>query len=314
MTDQMQTQMTELANTASQRADRITLSILVPFYRDDPTALAAALNPLIGVRRDIEILLFDDGCPDPGLNEAVSRTVRAMSAPARLLSSSENIGRSAGRNRLAREARGRWLLYLDADMQPGSDDFLQACLDRIAPDDFDAAFGGYETAEPADRRYQLHAVLARTSDEKNASARSLIGPTAFCSSNLLVRASVMRGVPFDTGFTGWGFEDVDWAVRAARTHQLIHFDNPARHAGLQTTESLLQKFREGAVNYARLLQKHPHLAVLPGARAARALGAIPFQRLLRGLWARLASSQGLPVRLRTAALKLWRASWAAEAI
>ena len=308
------TQFTELANTAAERAGQITLSILVPFYRDNPTALAAALNPLIGVRRDIEIVLLDDGCPDPVLNEAVTRTVRALSAPARLLSAAENIGRSAGRNLLARQSRGRWLLYLDADMEPGGDDFLEAYLTRIEQDDFDAAFGGYETAEPVDRRYQLHAVLARTSDEKDAAARALIGPTAYCSSNLLVRASVMRGVPFDAGFTGWGFEDVDWAVRAARHHQLIHFDNPARHAGLQTTESLLQKFRDGAVNYARLLHKHPHLAVLPGARAARALGAIPFQRLLRGLWARLASSQGLPVRLRTAALKLWRASWAAEAI
>lgn len=314
MTDPSQTQFAELANTAAGRTGPVTLSILVPFYRDDPTALAAALNPLIGVRRDIEIILLDDGCPDPALNEAVGRTIRAMSAPARLLSAAENIGRSAGRNLLARQARGRWLLYLDADMQPGDDAFLDTYLERIELDDFDAAFGGYETAEPDDHRYQLHAVLARTSDEKNASARALIGPTAYCSSNLLVRASVMRGVPFDTGFTGWGFEDVDWAVRAARTHQLIHVDNPARHAGLQTTESLLQKFRDGAVNYARLLHKHPHLAVLPGARAARTLGAIPFQRLLRGLWSRLASSQGLPVRLRTAALKLWRASWAAEAI
>tara|TARA_R110002073_G_scaffold6071_5_gene36683 strand:+ start:7697 stop:8641 length:945 start_codon:yes stop_codon:yes gene_type:complete len=314
MTQPSQTQFAELANTAWQRSDQTVLSILVPFYRDDPTALAAALNPLIGVRRDIEIVLLDDGCPDLALNEAVSRTIRALSAPARLLTAAENIGRSAGRNLLARQARGRWLLYLDADMQPGDDRFLEAYLDRIELDDFDAAFGGYETAEPDDQRYQLHAVLARTSDEKNAAARALIGPTAYCSSNLLVRASVMRGVPFDTGFTGWGFEDVDWAVRAARTHDLIHFDNPARHAGLQTTDSLLQKFRDGAVNYARLLEKHPHLAGLPGARAARTLGAIPFQGVLRGLWARLANSQGLPVRLRTAALKLWRASWAAEAI
>lgn len=304
----------ELANTASQHAGNITLSVLVPFYRDDPRALAAALNPLIGVRRDVEIVLLDDGCPDLALNEAVGRTIRALSAPARLLSAEQNIGRSAGRNLLARQARGRWLLYLDADMEPGNDAFIETYLKRIELDDFDAAFGGYETDEPRDERYRLHAVLARTSDQKDAAARALIGPTAFCSSNLLVRASIMRGVPFDTGFTGWGFEDVDWAVRAARTYTLIHFDNPARHDGLQTCESLLQKFADGGVNYARLLHKHPHLAMLPGARAARTLGAIPFQRMLRGLWAGLANSQAAPVRLRTAAIKLWRASWAAEAI
>ena len=139
-------------------------------------------------------------------------------------------------------------------MDPGNDAFLAAYLERLELDDFDAAFGGYETDEPDDRRYQLHAVLARTSAQKDAAARS------------------------------------------------------------QTTESLLQKFRDGAVNYARLLKKHPHLAGLPGARVARTLGAIPGQGLLRGLWAALANSQAAPVRLRAAALKLWRASWAAEAI
>ena len=185
-------QFSELANTASQHANRITLSILVPFYRDDPTALAAALNPLIGVRRDIEIVLLDDGCPDLGLNEAVGRAVRALSAPARLISAAENIGRSAGRNLLARQARGRWLLYLDADMDPGNDAFLAAYLERLELDDFDAAFGGYETDEPDDRRYQLHAVLARTSDQKDAAARSLIGATAFCRPpNPCCRNSVM---------------------------------------------------------------------------------------------------------------------------
>tara|TARA_R110000868_G_scaffold35549_4_gene127420 strand:- start:13554 stop:14498 length:945 start_codon:yes stop_codon:yes gene_type:complete len=314
MTHTDSTAFTELANTAAHSEAPIRLSILVPFYGDNPAALASALNPLIGTRRDIEIVLLDDGCPDRALNEAVSRTVRALSAPARLLTAADNLGRSAGRNLLARQARGRWLLYLDADMQPGSDAFLDTYLERIEADDFDAAFGGYETVAPADTQYQLHAVLARTSDERDAAARSRIGATAFCSSNLLVRATVMRNVPFDREFVGWGFEDVDWAVRAARTNRLIHLDNPGLHAGLQTTDSLLQKFRDGAVNYARLLKKHPQLAALPGARAARTLSAIPFQRLLRGLWSHLANSQAMPIRLRTAALKLWRASWTAEAI
>jgi len=304
----------EFANSASDKATNVVLSILVPFYKDDPAPLATALNPLIGARKDIEIVLLDDGRPDPALNAQVERTLRAMTAPARLLTAANNIGRAAGRNLLASQARGRWVLFLDADMTPGDDAFLAAYLERIATDDFDAAFGGYETDVPQDADLALHAALSSASDHCDAATRQAIGPTAFCSSNLLVRTSVLRDVQFDTGFTGWGWEDVDWAVRAARAYRLIHVDNPARHGGLQRAETLLEKFRIGAVNYARLLEKHPHLAGLPGAQAARTLRSVPFQRSLRGLWSRLARAPNAPMRLRTLAIKLWRASWTAEVI
>jgi glycosyltransferase involved in cell wall biosynthesis len=304
----------EIANAAAGCGDDVVLSVLIPFYGDDPTRLAASLNALIGTRKTVEILLLDDGSPETTLNAGVARTVRALSAPARLLTSTRNMGRSSGRNLLAAKARGRWLLYLDADMQPGNDAFLQAYLERIESDDFDAAFGGYETVQPDDPVFDVHAALSRASDHTDAEAREHIGATAFCSSNLLVRARVMRDVRFDESFTGWGWEDVDWAVRAARAHRLVHLDNPAWHDGLQGADGLLSKFRAGAVNYARLLEKHPQLARLPGARAARTLAAIPLQRAMRGVFADLVRSQRLPMKVRTTALKLWRASWTAEAI
>jgi glycosyltransferase involved in cell wall biosynthesis len=304
----------ETSNAAASRRDDVLLSILIPFYRDDPTRLAASLNALIGARKDVEILMLDDGSHDTALNAQVTRTVRALSAPARLVTAARNVGRSAGRNLLAAKARGRWLLYLDADMRPGTDAFLQAYMERIEQDDFDAAFGGYETADAEDPAHDVHAALSRVSDHTDASARDMVGATAFCSSNLLVRAGVMRDVRFDENFTGWGWEDVDWAVRAARVHRLIHLDNPAWHEGLQPADSLLSKFRAGAVNYARLLEKHPQLAKLPGARAARTLAAIPLQRSMRGVFADLVRSPRLPMKVRTTALKLWRASWTAEAM
>ncbi|MBR9826273.1 MAG: glycosyltransferase family 2 protein [Alphaproteobacteria bacterium] len=302
------------ANAAGLKAEAVKLSILIPFYKDDPTELATALNPLIGARKDIEILLFDDGCPDPELNSRVKRTLKAMTAPARLITCEDNIGRSAGRNVLVSEAAGLWSLFLDADMMPSDDAFLSAYLERIEKDDFDAAFGGYETHTPDNADLALHAALSSTSDHSDAAKREAIGATAFCSSNLLVRTEMMRVIPFDTGFTGWGWEDIDWAVRAAKAHRLIHLDNPAQHGGLQAAEILLEKFRIGAENYARLLDRHPQLANLPGAKAARTLGAVPLQRHLRGLWAWLAKLEQAPMRLRTLAIKLWRASWTAEVL
>jgi glycosyltransferase involved in cell wall biosynthesis len=302
----------EYTNEASRDAGRIGLSVLVPFYRDDPADLVRAIAEQAG--GDVEIVLHDDGEPDPDLNTRLTRILAAMSLPARLLTSARNRGRSAGRNLLAEQARGAWLLYLDADMTPGSPAFLETYRELMARGGCDAVFGGYETDWPRDPALKLHAALSRTSDQHDAAARNAVGATAFCASNVLVRAEVMQAVPYDTGFAGWGWEDVDWAVRAAEHFTLIHGDNPARHDGLQDAAALLEKFRIGATNYRRLIDRHPELAALPGARAARALSRLPFQAALRGLWAGLCRTGALPLRLRTLALKLWRASWTAEAL
>lgn len=304
----------DYSNRAATTASGIQMSVLIPFYRDDPTPLVSALAAEISAHElPIEIVLFDDGEPDPELNARIARAVDALRAPARLLTARRNVGRAAGRNRLASAAIGEWQLFLDADMTV-SEHFLRTWLEQIDGFEFDAAFGGY-TADPAqEKSHHLHAALARSSDENSAQCRNEIGATAFCTSNLLARAELMRKVGFDEHFTGWGWEDVDWAVRADQIGKLMHIDNPAGHAGWQSPDILLGKFRDAARNYARLLEKHPELAALPGARAARILKAIPGQALLRGVWALMAQSPIAPMKARTTALKLWRASWAADAI
>ena len=312
MTVNADTSLREYANPPSLAADRIAFSVLVPFYRDNPAALVRALADQAA--GDTEIVLYDDGEPDTDLNAALTFLLGELEMPARLITSSHNRGRSEGRNLLARQAKGDWLIYLDADMQPATYTFLSAWRRLANTGRFDAAYGGHETAWPRDKALQLHAALTQASDEHGAAVRNAIGATAFCSSNVLVRAGVMRETPFDTGFTGWGFEDVDWAVTAAKRFTLVHVDNPARHGGLQGADELLAKFRAGALNYRRLLERHPELAGLPGAKAARALRRIPFQGALRGIWSILARNSALPLRVRTAALKLWRASWTAEVI
>lgn len=307
-------QYADYSNAAATETSARHLSVLIPFYKDDPVPLAQALAQQIAAAGlPAEIILFDDGEPDPELNASVAAEIDRLPAPARLLTSRRNVGRAAGRNRLASAAIGEWLLFLDADMTV-SDGFLQTWLELIESYEFDAAFGGYSADPVQQPSHHLHAALARSSDENNANVRNQIGATAFCTSNLLARSSLMRKVGFDENFTGWGWEDVDWAVRAGKQGELAHFDNPAGHSGWQSPDVLLRKFRDAAHNYARLLEKHPELASLPGAKAAQILKAIPGQSLLRGIWAMMAQTPLAPMKARTTALKLWRASWAADAI
>lgn len=299
---------------AAKSPVRPLLSVLIPFYRDDPSSLVRALD---AQARDlvygVEIILCDDGSGDPALTTVLEALTSELPTPVVLVTKPVNAGRAAARNTLAQSASGTWALFLDADMTL-PDSFLDRWISEIEAGDFDAAFGGFEAEPPDTPDGRLHAAIAAASDTGGAEDRRRKGATAFCTSNLLVRADIMPGVPFDEAFKGWGWEDVDWAVRAAEAGRLKHVDNPAGHRGWQSVEQLLARYRDAAANYALLLRKHPELAALPGAKAARTLRAVPGQAALRAVWQGLARNETAPMRLRTLALKLWRASWAAEVI
>jgi len=298
-----------LMNTAWSQAPRARLSILIPFFKDDPQPLlhALAAQAMPGT----EIILCDDGRPDAALNSAVAETVLSLETPALLLSSRVNRGRSAARNRMAQAARGVWVLFLDADMEPGPD-FLRRWLLALENTSSDAVFGGYAPAAPT-QETRVHARLAAASDPVDAAARSRIGATAVCSSNLAARRAVIASVPFHEDYAGWGWEDVDWALSAAQQFQLSHIDNPAAHAGLETVDDLLAKFSRSGENFARLLHRHPDYAARPGAQLARML------RRFRAAWfARITGAAvakaPLPTRLRVIGLKLYRAGVNAAAL
>ncbi len=136
-------------NAAWDRADA-RLSVLIPFFRDDPSRLLAALDQ---EGAPAEIVVLDDGSGDAALAARVAEAVRALALPARFVRLAANEGRAAGRNRLAAEARGRHLLFLDADMLPDADDFLDRWLWLIAADDPPVAFGGFSLDQtPGDPR------------------------------------------------------------------------------------------------------------------------------------------------------------------
>lgn len=287
------------------------LSVLVPFHGDDPAALLDVLCSEAG--DDTEIVLFDDGSPDSSAYERLCTHPAAQEGRARVLRSEINLQRSGARNALAEAARGEWLLYLDADMEIGSG-FLTRWIMLMRAGTFDAAYGGYLVAEAPEGAFAVHASLARAGDVDNAAARAVRGASAFAGSNLAVRASLMERVAFDEAYRGWGWEDVDWAVRAAKAGRLAHVDNPAGHGGLQSVDRLLAKFAEGGLNYARFLARHPDQASLPGARMARLLAQWNLFHAVQAMAPALTRMRHLPVRVRVLALKAYKAACAAAAL
>ncbi|OYX30516.1 MAG: glycosyl transferase [Caulobacterales bacterium 32-69-10] len=293
------------------------LSVLIPFFRDDPTGLLAALDAEAqGLNGAVEIVVLDDGSGDEALAARTGETVAAMAAPARFVRLSANEGRSKGRNRLMTNGRARHLLFLDSDMLPDGPAFLADYLALIAAEDPAVAFGGFTLDRtPLDPARGLHRALSLRGDCRPAAVRALEPAKSLCTSNLLVRREVFDLEAFDEGFKGWGWEDVEWAIRVGRRFDVRHVDNPASHLGLDTDQALLRKYDQSPANFGRMAELHPDVTrEFPVYRAARKLRALPGRAVWKPLLRRLALAAAAPMTVRVAATKLYRAALYAEVV
>lgn len=302
-------------HSPADRTMKPRLSVLVPFFHDDATSLIRALDPQI-FEQPIELLFYDDGSNNNALTARMSVAVTMASGVVSLMTNTINHGRSAARNALFEAARGDWVLFLDADMLPARQNFLEAYLTLIESCGADILFGGFEVEpkqDDADR--DLHRALSEVSDCLSLDQRQAAGPQYVASSNLCVRRNVLAEEPFDPDFSGWGWEDSEWAARVSKRFTLLHVDNPAIHLGLETTDTLLKRFATSGANYLRFTQAHPELAErLPLYNISKSLGRLPGQSAMRPLLKLLVKTHFFPMRARLTALKLWRASHYAAAL
>ena len=289
------------------------LSILTPFKGDDPTPLIAALGR--EAAPGAELILLDDGTGDDLLAQRVTAAVRALPFPARFIRLAANEGRSRGRNRLVGAARGTHFLFLDSDMLPDHPDFLGAWLRLIAAENPAVAFGGFSLNQaPARADHALHRAMAGHSDCLSAAERAQM-PEKIFTSNLLVRRDVFEAEAFDETFKGWGWEDVEWGMRVCARWPILHIENTATHLGLDTAETLADKYEQSVGNFGLVAARHPDLIARYGSyKVARVLKWAPLLKSWRPLIKAFALSDLWPLKLRAFALRLYRAALYVEAI
>ncbi|MGZ9115113.1 MAG: glycosyltransferase family 2 protein, partial [Brevundimonas sp.] len=251
----------DIHNNTAWTAARPAVSVLIPFLRDDPTDLLAALETeAAALAGTVEVIVLDDGTADAALTERLTAQIDSQALPVRLISLPANEGRAIGRNRLAAAARGASLLFLDSDMRPDQANFLRDWAALVADSDPAVAFGGFSLLQaPTDARFQVHRAMAAKSECVPCAERAKQPEKYVYTSNLLVRRDVFESEAFDPGFTGWGWEDVEWAMRVSRQFEVVHIDNPATHMGLDTVAALAGKYEQSAPNFGRMVQRHPEV-------------------------------------------------------
>ena len=264
------------------------LSVLIPVYNWDCGRLIGALVREVlggGLKCDVEVHLFDDAShPDfRDINRAHVAVARQQGVAIRMTETPENTGRSAARNTLIALAAGRWLLFLDADVLPDEPDFLRRYLDAAVH--ADAVCGGISYQQcataKADERFYLR--YSRQASVASAVQRMRLPWAWVYTASVLVARDVISSVPFDGGFIGYGYEDLEWGLRISQQGRLHHIDNTVTHLGLLSKPTLARKSAEAATNLVHLWRLHP--AVTQGmslVRVSRRLSQLPASVLRLG--------------------------------
>jgi hypothetical protein len=201
-------------------------------------------------------------------------------------------------------------------MRPDHPHFLRDWAELVARDNPAVAFGGFSLKQAStDARFSVHRAMAAKSECVPFEARAKQPEKYVYTSNLLVRRDVFETEGFDSSFTGWGWEDVEWAMRVARKHPIVHLDNSATHLGLESAAALAGKYEQSVGNFARVIKRHPDfISQYPSYKAAKVLKRVPGMPLWRRLFKRVALTDVLPVATRAFSLRLYRAALYAEAV
>ncbi len=304
---------TAYRNDAADRSDSFWLSILVPFYNQNPTGLLESLLDACGEHPGlVEIVMADDGSRDAGPVHSLLARMRTAGVPCSMLVLHGNRGRARVRNLLGAAARGDYILFLDGDMELTSPAYLGDYLRLIQGGRPAVAFGGIRMAAigASDRIHRLHEYLSRRLHCLPAEQRNRAPGKYVYSSNLLLRRDLLVRHGFDEQFRGWGWEDVELGFRLSDRVNVVHVDNPVTHAGYHAAAELLERWGCSVNNFQILCDKHPDkVPALAIYKASATLARVPGIHALEAplKFVVLSDARAVPLALRFWCWKFLRA-------
>lgn len=233
----------------------MTISLLIPVLDYDIIALVYSMKDAMGkVPEFCEILIGDDGS-----SAEYGEKYRSLeSENVRVISSEKNIGRAAIRNKLALEASGDFLLFIDADvMIPGTAEaYIHKWLPFMSKSRVICGGTLYHESPPPDPDKILRWKYGRLREQKSAVERNKHPHAGFSTFNVLIERSVFSKIRFNEELKQYGHEDTLLGYQLKKAGiGIMHIDNGLIHEGLESNRDFLNKTKLGIENLSKLYDK-----------------------------------------------------------
>lgn len=225
------------------------LSILIPVHNHDIRTLIRQLAHQCSVAH----LTYEIICLDDASSSAFKNYYTQIKKELKIqwLSTSKNIGRSAARNTLARQANFENILYLDCDVQITDDHFISHYVHFIILKKYQVIYGScnYPVAKPKDDKLVLHWLYGTKKENPPLKQRNKNPYTTFHTVNFIVKKNIILKYPFDESISKYGFEDSLWAETLKQNSiSILHIDNPVMHLGIHPSKIFLRKIAQSVQN------------------------------------------------------------------
>lgn len=266
----------------------MTISLLIPVKDYDIIALVHSMKGAMEIVPElIEILIGDDGSAPEHREKYRSLEGNGV----RVLVSEKNIGRASMRNKLALEAKGDYLLFIDADtMLPST---AEAYIKKWIPLAHLARVlsGGilYRDSPPGDPDKLLRWKYGRMKEQKKASDRNKDPNAGFSTFNVLFEKSVFSKIRFNEELRQYGHEDTLMGYQLEKAGiKILHVDNGLYHEGLESNRDFLAKTKLGIENlshiYDRVTDKKTFIQTVRMLKLYHKLEMFRLTRILAGIF------------------------------
>ena len=228
------------------------ISLLIPVYDYDIVALVQSMKNAMGIVPEfLEILIGDDGSSA----EYREKYKSLEGDNIRVISSEKNIGRAAIRNRLALEAKGDFLLFIDADtMLPGTAEaYMLKWIPFLTTSRVQCGGVLYHDSAPGDPDKLLRWKYGKWREQRKAAERNRHPHAGFSTFNVLIEKSVFSKIRFNEELKQYGHEDTLMGYQLKKAGiDILHIDNGLVHEGLESNRDFLNKTKLGIENLSKL--------------------------------------------------------------
>lgn len=285
----------------------MNISLLIPVCDYDIVALVHSMKRCIGKFPEfLEIIIGDDGSS----TEFHSKYKSLEGNGVRIIRSKKNIGRSAIRNRLALEAKGDFLLFIDADtMIPSTAEaYLKNWIDTMSLARVISGGILYHESPPGDPDKILRWKYGIQREQRKASQRNKHPHASFSSFNFLIDRSIFSKLRFNEELKQYGHEDTLFSYQLNKAGiNILHIDNGLFHEGLESNGEYLHKTKQSLENlsllYDRVTDKKTFISTVRMLRLYNKLRLIRVRLILVAILVRF--RERMEIRIDSANPPMW---------